>query len=468
MKKVDVIICGAGPAGLACALELVKKGKTVIVFEKDSQVGGISKTVKFKNNYFDIGGHRFFTKSEKVNQLWKNTLGEDFLSRPRLSRIYYRNKFFDYPVRILNAIFGLGLFTSFGIVFSYIRAKISPFKKEDNFEQWVSNRFGRKLFQIFFKTYTEKLWGIPCDQIQAEWAVQRIKGLSLFSAIKNAFWKSRNKKIKTLIDEFNYPKFGPGMMYEKIESEICSLGGVVLKETKVVCIKHANRKIIGIVVTGKGGIEREFESENFISSMPITELVKQLKPSIKPDVLDAADNLHFRSFITVSVILNSDVSFRDNWIYVHSPEVKVGRVQNFKQWSPYMVSNKEWTNLGLEYFCSENDELWRMKDEDLIKLALSELEKIGLGKKKDFVDGFVHRAPKTYPVYDFNYKKNLSTIKDFIGNFGNLQLIGRGGMFKYNNMDHSILTGMLAAENVLGAKHDTWKVNADDDYQESG
>ena len=464
-NKKKVIIFGAGPAGLAAATRLVENMIDVTVVEKEDQVGGISKTKEYKGYRFDLGGHRFFTKSDEVNKLWEETLGQDFITRPRLSRIYYNNKLFDYPVKAGNALKGLGVWQSCLVGFSYIKAKLFPQKEETNFEQWVSNRFGKRLYRIFFKTYTEKLWGIPCTEIQAEWAAQRIKGLSLFSALKNALIPDKSGKIKTLIDEFKYPKYGPGMMYEKMASEILSKGGNVLTETEVIKINRNNFTIKDIEIRRNNKSEK-LSATDFISSMPITKLVEIMDPVAPKEVLQAARNLSYRSFITASVILKTKNFLPDTWIYVHSPEVKLGRIQNFKAWSPYMVPDKDHIALGLEYFCTEGDDLWSMKDRDLLELAVSELEKIGLGKVNQFVDGFVVRVPKAYPTYDSSYPKNIKVIKKFLTHFKNIQPIGRYGMFKYNNMDHSILTGLYAADNVLGSNKNIWEINADQEYHE--
>jgi len=465
-QKTDVIIFGAGPSGLAGADKLIRNNKEVLIFEKDKQVGGISKTIKFKSCYFDLGGHRFFTKSKEVNDLWNRTLGDNFLNRPRLSRIYYKNKFFNYPIKPINALVGLGVINAIKILVSYLKIKIFPYKEEKTFEHWVSNRFGKKLYNTFFKTYTEKLWGIPCSQIQAEWAAQRIKGLSLLTAVKNAIIPNKNGTVKTLINEFKYPKYGPGMMYEQMAQNIEKAGGDILMEQEVIKIKYDDFIIKSVVTRDKNNNEAEYCADNFLSSMPITTLVKSLSPAVPQEVLEAAGNLTYRSFITISVILNSPNPFPDTWIYVHSPEVKMGRIQNFKSWSPFMVSNKNQIALGLEYFCTEGDDLWNMKDTDLIKLGLKELEKIKLGKGEDFVSGFVARVSKAYPVYDTNYKKHIEVVKKYLSKFKNIQPIGRYGMFKYNNMDHSILTGIYAAENILGKNNNIWAVNADKEYHE--
>lgn len=465
-SRFDAIIFGAGPAGLAGASKLTKNGKKVAVFEKDKQVGGISKTLEHHGYRFDLGGHRFFTKSKEVNDLWNETLGADFLIRPRLSRIYYQNKFFDYPVKPVNALLGLGIFTSIQVLWSYLIIKTFPYKEEKTFEEWVSNRFGKKLFNIFFKTYTEKLWGIPCDQIQAEWAAQRIKGLSMLSTIKNALFPDKSGKIKTLIDEFKYPKFGPGMMYEKMAENVKKAGGKIFTEQEVSAIKHGNFTVSGVIIKNKSEEETEYSADNFLSSMPITQLVERLSPAAPPEVLEASKGLTYRSFITVSVVLKAENPFPDTWIYVHSPEVRLGRIQNFKSWSPFMVPDQAKTALGLEYFCTEEDELWSMSDDALTQLGLNELEKIGLGRKEDFVDGFVAKVYKAYPVYDSTYPENIRIVREYLEKFTNLQPIGRYGMFKYNNMDHSILTGLYAADNILGAQKNIWTVNADQEYHE--
>lgn len=464
--EFDAIIIGAGPAGLAAASRLTSEGKKVVVVEKDTQAGGISKTIQFKGYRFDLGGHRFFTKSEKVEKLWENTLGKDFHVRPRLSRIYYRNRFFNYPLKPVNALSGLGFLTSINVIMSYFQSVLFPCKEEFTFEQWVSNRFGKKLYNIFFKTYTEKLWGIPCKEIRAEWAAQRIRGLSLMTVIKNAFSPGNRGAVKTLIDQFRYPKYGPGMMYEKLAKNIIERGGVIYLRSEIVKVTHNENLVKTVLVRTEKGEEFEYRAGYFVSSMPITDLILQLEPAVPPEVENAARNLRYRSFITINVILDRKDIFPDNWIYVHSPEVKMGRIQNFGNWNPYMLAESGKTALGLEYFCTEGDEFWRMKDEDLIQLGLNELEKIKLGDRHSFVDGFVARVAKAYPVYNSEYPLYHEIIKDYLSNFSNILPVGRYGMFKYNNMDHSILTGIYAAENILGANHDIWAVNTDCGYQE--
>lgn len=471
MQTGPVVIIGAGPAGLTAAYVLSKAGGQSIVLEKDQTAGGIARTVNYKNYYFDIGGHRFFTKVKSVEDIWKEVLGKDLLRRNRLSRIYYNKKFFHYPLRPLNALLGLGIWNSILIFFSYLMAQLFPSKEEETFEQWVSNRFGKHLFKIFFKTYTEKVWGISCNEISAEWAGQRVKGLSLMTALKAALLrnqsshKEKKKVIKTLIEEFDYPKFGPGMMWKEMVDRIHGNGSQVLLGREVDGIRWAGSKVEAVEVRQNGKIDLLYGAD-FISSMPLREALQKFKPEAPKEVLAAANDLKYRDFITVALMVNKSVVFPDTWIYIHEPEVKVGRIQNFKNWSPFMVPDPEKTCLGMEYFCFEGDSLWSMQDEELIELAKNELETLGLLNKTDVEEGTVVRMPKAYPIYDSTFQKSLDTVRQFLSRFDNLQLVGRNGMHKYNNQDHSMLTGMLAAENILGANHDLWAVNVEQEYHE--
>lgn len=464
----QVVIMGAGPAGLAAGYELQRNGIDSTLCEADPQVGGISKTIQYKNYYFDLGGHRFFTKFKEVDQLWHEVLGSKFRKTPRISRIYYRNKFFNYPLTALNAFLGVGILNTITILADYFKTKIMPYPREDTFEEWVSNRFGRKLYSIFFKTYTEKVWGIPCSSIQAEWAAQRIKGLSLKTAIINALFKPKNHNIKTLIDEFDYPIYGPGMMYNEMQNRIEAMGGKVLLNSKVLKVNHKNFMIESIEYQDANGERQVLGGMDFISSIPITELIEILSPAAGPEVLEAARILTYRSIITVDIIVNKTKVFPDNWIYIHSPEVKLGRIQNFKNWSAAMVPDPDKTTLGLEYFCDENDSFWNMPDDELFQLAAMELEKIKIAKTSEIEDYKIVRVPKAYPVYMMGYKPNLETISKYISQFKNLQLVGRYGLFKYNNMDHSIMTGLYAAKNIVQGSnlYNTWEINTDDEYLE--
>lgn len=461
----QVIVIGGGPAGLTAAYELTKLNRRPIVLEKQDKVGGLARTENYKGFYFDMGGHRFFTKSEEVKKMWREILGDDFLRRPRLSRIYYQKKFFYYPLKPLNALKGLGLFESLLIVLSYLRWQLFPYQREDSFEQWVTNRFGRRLFRTFFKTYTEKVWGIPCSELRAEWAAQRIKDLSLKTALLSMFLKPK-QTIKTLIDEFDYPRFGPGTMWNAVKHQVEGWGGVVRMNTEVVGIHRCGNHIDSVVVSCNGRREVIWGTD-FISSMPITEFIAQLDPPPPAAVLEAAAKLKYRDFLTVCLVVNKPDLFPDNWIYIHAPEVKVGRIQNFKNWSPDMIPDPTKTSLGLEYFCTEGSELWNMADADLIELGKRELDRIGLASYATVEDGCVFRVPKSYPVYDSDYQDYLAVVREFVDSLENFQTIGRNGLHRYNNQDHAMLTGMLAVRNLLlGEKHDLWSVNADQEYHE--
>ena len=464
-----IVIIGAGPAGLTAAYELCKVGIGSVVLEKDEVVGGLSRTVNYKGYRFDIGGHRFFSKVKAVEDMWRQVLAEgQFLRRRRLSRIYYNKKFFYYPLRLSNALLGLGIWNSVLIFLSYLRAQLFPEKPEETFEQWISNRFGKRLYRIFFKTYTEKVWGIPCNQIMAEWAAQRIKGLSLVAAIRSALIQKPQSKgdvIKTLIDAFDYPEFGPGMMWETVKEIIEREGSEVRLKANVEKIlwRHDGVHAIEVVVAGK---RETIKGSNFISTMPIRDLIQKFSPPVPTDVLNAAERLSYRDFLTVALVVNKRDLFPDNWIYIHDAEVKVGRIQNFKNWSPSMVPDPEMTCLGLEYFCFEGDDVWNMSDADLIELGKNELALLGLVEPADLVDGSVVRMPKAYPVYDGTYAEALRIVRRFLNDLQNLQLVGRNGMHRYNNQDHSMLTAMLAVKNILGANYDLWQVNAEQEYHE--
>jgi len=471
MQRGPIVIIGAGPAGLTAAYVLSKAGVRSIVLEKDQTVGGIARTINYKNYYFDIGGHRFFTKAKSVENIWDEVLGEDLLRRDRLSRIYYNKKYFYYPLRPLNTLLGLGIWNSILIFSSYLNSQLFPSKQEETFEQWVSNRFGKRLFRIFFKTYTEKVWGISCDKISAEWAGQRVKGLSLMTALKYAIMRNRSgyqgKKgvIKTLIDQFDYPKLGPGMMWQAMVEIIRKNGSQVCLGREVGGIRWSGNKVEALEVKRNGQIEL-LSGKDFISSMPLREALQKFKPEVPKEVLDAANDLKYRDFLTVALIISKPEVFPDTWIYIHDPEVKVGRIQNFKNWSPFMVPDPNKTCLGLEYFCFEGDPLWSMPDDQLIELAKRELVTLGLVNKNDVEDGTVVRMPKAYPIYDSTYQKSLDVVHQFLNRFDNLQPVGRNGMHKYNNQDHSMLTGMLSAENILGANYDLWAINVEQEYHE--
>jgi protoporphyrinogen oxidase len=465
-KNKKVVIIGGGPAGLTAALELSKHDVPATVLEADTQVGGIARTVNYKGYLFDIGGHRFFTKWDEVNQIWNDVLGGKFLERPRLSRIYYKKKFFIYPLVPKNALFGLGLFESVRILASYVKAKLMPTPKEENLEEWVCNRFGRRLYEIFFKTYTEKVWGVPCTTIRAEWAAQRIKGLSLVTAVRNALFPSKTSNVKTLIDRFQYPERGPGQMWETLTDQLNANGYPVLMQRPVVRICHEKGRVTRLVTEGPQGTE-QFPGTDFISSMPIRELVQALDPAPPQKILDAANKLRYRDFLIISLVVNRKEVAPDNWIYVHEPGVKVGRIQNFKNWSPAMVPDANKTCLGMEYFVFENDELWSSPDDKLLEMARQEIAQLGLVRPEEIEDGTVVRMQKAYPMYDEDWSAQVDTIRDYLSqNMRNLQLVGRNGMHKYNNQDHSMITALYAARNICGADYDLWAVNTEPEYHE--
>ncbi|RFT16260.1 MAG: hypothetical protein OP8BY_1864 [Candidatus Saccharicenans subterraneus] len=460
-----VIIIGAGPAGLTAAYELAKSGYEVIVVEKDKNVGGISKTINYKGYLFDLGGHRFFTKYPEVKKIWEEVLPEDFLLRPRLSRIYYKRKFFYYPLRPFNAFWNLGPISSVLAFLSFFKAKIKPYPHPENFEQWVVNHFGRKLYEIFFKTYTEKVWGIPCTKISADWAAQRIKGLSLGKAALNALGLKEKEAVRTLIDQFHYPRRGPGQFWEKMAEIIARHGGKLILGAEALEIIRKPGGFFSIKIKTENSIE-EIEAASVISSMPLSELILSLQPLPPDNVIKAARRLGYRDFYTVGLIINKEKIFPDNWIYIHSPEIRAGRLQNFKNWSPEMVPDQKKTMLGLEYFCFSTEPAWSLADKELIQIAIDDLEKLKFARKEEVIDGSIVRIHKAYPVYLPGYKENALIIKEYLENIKNLLTIGRNGLHRYNNQDHSMLSGILAAKCILGENCSPWQVNVDDEYHE--
>jgi protoporphyrinogen oxidase len=463
MHRERVVIIGAGPAGLAAAYELVQQGIRPLVLEQSKHLGGIARTETYKGYHFDIGGHRFFSKNEKICQLWQEMLGDDLLKVSRISRIFYKGRFFNYPLNLANTIANLGMIESALVVLSFLRAKILPYPTEDNLKEWVSNRFGSRLYRTFFKTYTEKVWGIPCHSIRADWATQRIKGLSLTAAVVNAL--IGKQKAKSLIDEFNYPRKGPEMMWQRFRQAIDAGGGEVRLNTRVVGLICKNGSINRVSYTRESETV-EIPVGQLLSSMPLNNLVALLGPKCPEKVHTAARKLMYRAFLIVGLIVAKNTLFSDQWIYVHSSDVRVGRIQNFKNWSAAMVPDPDKSCIGMEYFCNEGDAFWNMPDGELIDLASQELSHLGLASIEEVIDGIVVRQSKAYPVYDTEYRGNIEMIRAFTATIDNLQTIGRNGMHRYNNMDHSMWTGILAAQNIAGASHDLWNVNEEDVYLE--
>ncbi|HLK87448.1 MAG TPA: NAD(P)/FAD-dependent oxidoreductase [Candidatus Binataceae bacterium] len=464
------VIIGAGPAGLSAAHELCAARRPVVIVEQDPEhVGGIARTVSYKGFRFDIGGHRFFSKNPEIEKLWSEILGERMLERARLSRIYYRGRFFKYPLETRDALRQLGMFQAAACMLSYLAARLRPQHEMRSFEDWVVNAFGRRLYETFFKSYTEKVWGIPCNQISADWAAQRIKDLSMRVLIKRALGLGRSKGqvIKTLIDRFRYPLHGPGEMWEELARTVQRRGAALHMGESVTGIQRGAGGARAIATTAADGTRKAYAGGHFISTMPIRELVEALEPAAPAEVRSAANSLKYRDFITVALIVDEPELFPDNWIYIHEPGVGVGRIQNFKNWSPAMVADPRYTVLGLEYFCFDSDAMWSAPDQELVALGAREIAKLGLAREAQVVDGTVVRQRAAYPVYDGDYARAVETIRTFIEReVPNLQLAGRNGMHKYNNQDHAMMTGLMAARNIMGASYDLWRVNSDAQYLE--
>ncbi|MDX1662142.1 MAG: NAD(P)/FAD-dependent oxidoreductase, partial [Gemmatimonadota bacterium] len=468
----ETIIAGAGPAGLAAAHELAEQGRPAAVYERESRVGGIAKTVEYEGYRFDLGGHRFFTKVPEVQRLWEETLGDAFEVRPRLSRIYYRNRFFQYPLRPLNALAGLGPVESARILASYAKARLFPTPEERTFEDWVVNRFGRRLFEIFFETYTEKVWGIPCDEISSDWAAQRIRNLDLTSAVKNALFGGRARSsgngevVASLIDQFHYPRLGPGMMWETWRDRIAERGVETTLESEVVRLHHERGRVRAVDVLHRSGREERVSAAHAVSTMPLRDLVRAMTPEAPASVREAGEALRYRDFLIVVLIADAPDLFPDNWIYIHSPEVRVGRIQNFKNWSEAMVPDASRTSLGLEYFVQKDGDLWNAPDDELLRLGTRETARLGLLDPDRVVDGTVVRVPDAYPVYDPASRAAVAEIRAWLAGFENLHPIGRNGQHRYNNQDHSMVTGLYAARTIAGSPHPIWDVNVESAYHE--
>jgi protoporphyrinogen oxidase len=459
------VVLGGGPAGLTAGYLLAKRGEKVIVLESTDQVGGIARTEVRDGYRFDLGGHRFFTKVQEVDDLWHEIMKEEFLKRPRLSRIYWRRRYLAYPLEGMDVVKKLGPVNVVRAGSSYLwavtKARVRP-QPEETLEQWVTNRFGKWLFNQFFKTYTEKVWGVSTSELRADWAAQRIKGLSFFSAVKAMLFGNKGNKIKSLIDEFHYPRFGPGQMWEQMRTDIEEKGGEVRMNAPVTELQLEDGKVVRVVAGGQ-----TIEARAVISSLPLSVTTSIASPAAPAEVRESGSSLRYRDFLTVSLVIDEANLFPDNWIYIHEPGVQVGRIQNFRSWSPWMVPNDHEGSIGMEYFCFAGDELWSMDDDKLVELATRELAQIGLCEPSKVKRGFAVRVHKAYPVYDEHYAEHIETVRTWLDPIPNLVQVGRNGLHRYNNSDHSMLTAMRAVENLCdGAGHDIWAVNAESVYHE--
>ena len=463
MSAKRVAVIGAGPAGITAAYELTKAGVAVDVYEASEAVGGLSKTIELWNQKVDLGPHRFFSNDSKVNNVWLEVVGKDYRMVDRLTRIYYKKKFYYYPLKPFDALFKLGVGTAFICVLSYFKQRVAPVKKDQSFESWVISRFGHKLYSIFFKTYSEKLWGISCKDLDEDFAAQRIKKLSLFEAVKNALIKDKKNKHKTLVDQFAYPIGGTGMVYERMKSYVEENGGQVFLSTPIKKVVSENNKAVGLEL-----VSGEFVAyDHLISSMPITHLVKNLSGTPQ-EVVEANAQLKFRNTLLVYLKVEGQNVFPDNWLYVHASELQMGRVTNCSNWVPEVNNGEKATIVTLEYWSYDEDPIWKMSDAELIALAKKEMKMTGLVDGLEISDGFVYKIPKCYPVYQRGYKQPLQIVEGYLTSVENLSVIGRYGAFKYNNQDHSILMGILAAENIVKhTTHNLWEINTDyEEYQE--
>lgn len=462
------IILGAGPAGLATAYKLAQSQVESLLLERHDVVGGLCRTIPFQGHRFDVGPHRFFTKNDEVNRLWHDVLGPDVMTVKRLTRILYGGTFFDYPLKPMSALRGLGVGTSAHAALSYLAARLAGARSAPaNFEEWVQREFGDVLYRIFFKTYTEKVWGIPCNTISPQWAAQRIKGLNLGQAVLHALSPGRNRqgRVKSLVDQFDYPRLGAGQVFEKLAEAFVAQGGQLQVGHTVRGVRHERGRVTHVDVSSSSG-DRTLRADHVFSSIPLTELVLKLDPKPPEAVVLAARELYYRDHITVNLVVARRQIFPDNWIYVHAPEVRMARISSYGNFSRQMVAHEQQDAIAVEYFAFAHEELWQLPDAELMALAERELNQVGLLKPGEVVDGFVLRERDSYPTYYVAYERPLAVIKQFLGTLANLTLIGRGGMYRYNNQDHSMLSGILAARNYLGGSYNLWEINEEQEYLE--
>jgi protoporphyrinogen oxidase len=466
-SDLGTAVLGGGPAGLSAAWLLARRGVPGTVLEADGTVGGLAKTVEFDDYRFDLGGHRFYTKIDPVKRLWEETLGDELLTRSRLSRIYFGGRFFNYPLRAEDVVKGLGLIESARCALSYLTSRREFRKREpQTFEDWVVSRFGRRLYDVFFRSYTEKVWGIPGSEIQAEWAAQRIQSFSLWQAVLGILGLRRGH-APTVIEEFQYPRLGPGQMWDGFRRRVEDRGVPVLLNHRCAGIRHDGGRVESVVVQSNGNTV-EHAVDAVLSSLPLKALIAFLDPAAPPDVIAAAERLRYRELCLVAVMVDREEPFPDNWIYLHDPGTRAGRVQNFGAWSADMVPPGK-TCLGVEYFCFEGDQIWEMPDDEAVELATSELARIGLIDPSLVTNGVKVRVPNAYPMYDATYRESVAEIRGYLEHFQNLRTFGRNGLHRYNNQDHSMWTAMLATRNQLdGTSHDVWSVNTKAEYLEEG
>lgn len=469
-KSYECCIIGAGPAGMGVAHELVKYGITnILIIDKNKRVGGLARTDVLDGVRFDIGPHRFFTKNKEVDKIWHDTLGGNFQPVSRLTRIYYKNKYFNYPIRPADVLIKLGPIDSLITILSFLSSQLIKKNELITFEDWIVQKFGRKLYETFFKTYTEKVWGIPCNQIGAEWAAQRIKGLDVIELFKNALFRGKKEKINTLVEEFDFPLFGAGQMYETMCDKVVSQGVELMLESNVIRFKRQDNAIKSIDVLKSDGKEININAKQFFSSVPLAHYFRMLSPADSHQILNSAEMLRYRDHITVDLLIGRKNIFSDQWIYIHSPDVQIARIANYKNFSKAMVKDENTTALSVEYFVFMSDNLWNSTDEFLIDMAVNELEKMRLIKRCEVEKAWVVRETEAYPIYYLGYQDHYNLLKSRIDQFVNFYSIGRAGMHKYNNQDHSLLSGLLAARNYLklpGSPFKMWDINVDTEYQE--